>query len=258
MVKFLRIFRQGMLTTNKFNKYLLYAIGEVFLVVIGILIALQINNWNEQQKTRAKEIEILKEIRSELSDVVEDLKDDSEDTERNIRSAVIVAHSILNKENFHDSLRLHYALSMDTEMLTASQSGFINLESIGLDIISNDSIRQMISSIYLRIRESIRAYEIGRVTRDPDKLRQLLEPYLMIDHGIKLFREEGRELFFGGNRNLPFKFIDYQQFLKDEEFLLTLVQSIESRAHQVMRNRRFQSYVEEAIERIDRELMNQK
>ncbi len=38
-----------MLTENKFSKYLIYAIGEIFLVVIGILIALQINNWNEQQ-----------------------------------------------------------------------------------------------------------------------------------------------------------------------------------------------------------------
>ena len=39
-----------MLTENKFSKYLLYAIGEIVLVVVGILIALQINNWNEQQK----------------------------------------------------------------------------------------------------------------------------------------------------------------------------------------------------------------
>ena len=40
-----------MLTENKFSKYLIYAVGEIILVVIGILIALQINNWNEDRKT---------------------------------------------------------------------------------------------------------------------------------------------------------------------------------------------------------------
>lgn len=46
MIKFLRQIRQRLLTENKFSKYILYAIGEIILVVIGILIALQVNNWN--------------------------------------------------------------------------------------------------------------------------------------------------------------------------------------------------------------------
>jgi len=50
MIKFFRKIRQRLLTENKFSKYLLYAIGEIVLVVVGILIALQINNWNEARK----------------------------------------------------------------------------------------------------------------------------------------------------------------------------------------------------------------
>lgn len=50
MIKFFRKFRQRMLNENKFSKYLIYAIGEILLVVIGILIALQINKWNESNK----------------------------------------------------------------------------------------------------------------------------------------------------------------------------------------------------------------
>ncbi len=50
MIQFFRKIRQKLLSENKFSKYLLYAIGEVILVVIGILIALQINNWNENRK----------------------------------------------------------------------------------------------------------------------------------------------------------------------------------------------------------------
>lgn len=52
MLRFFRQIRQGLLTHNKFSKYLLYAIGEIVLVVLGILIALQINTWNEDRKDR--------------------------------------------------------------------------------------------------------------------------------------------------------------------------------------------------------------
>jgi hypothetical protein len=53
MINFFRKIRQQLLTDNKISKYLLYALGEIVLVVIGILIALQINNWNENQKAVA-------------------------------------------------------------------------------------------------------------------------------------------------------------------------------------------------------------
>jgi len=52
MIKFFRKIRQRLLTENKFSKYLFYAVGEIILVVIGILIALSINNWNEDKKNR--------------------------------------------------------------------------------------------------------------------------------------------------------------------------------------------------------------
>lgn len=50
MIKFFRKIRQSLITENKFSKYLLYAVGEIVLVVIGILIALQVNDWNENRK----------------------------------------------------------------------------------------------------------------------------------------------------------------------------------------------------------------
>ena len=55
-----------MLIENKFSKYLLYAIGEIVLVVLGILIALSINNWNEERKSSKLEIKILKELNNDL------------------------------------------------------------------------------------------------------------------------------------------------------------------------------------------------
>lgn len=66
MINFFRKIRQRLLTENYFAKYFFYAIGEIVLVVIGILIALQINNANEAGKERAKEISYLKNLRADL------------------------------------------------------------------------------------------------------------------------------------------------------------------------------------------------
>ena len=55
MIKLFRNIRQNLLTEGKTTKYLKYAIGEIILVVIGILIALQINNWNENRKNESTE-----------------------------------------------------------------------------------------------------------------------------------------------------------------------------------------------------------
>ena len=67
MIKFFRKIRQRLLTENKFSKYLLYAIGEIILVVIGILIALQVNNWNELRKKEQAEIQLYHKIITDLS-----------------------------------------------------------------------------------------------------------------------------------------------------------------------------------------------
>jgi hypothetical protein len=66
MIKFFRKIRQRLLTENKFSKYLLYAIGEIGLVVIGILIALSINNWNEENKGNSLKSTYIKSLKSDL------------------------------------------------------------------------------------------------------------------------------------------------------------------------------------------------
>jgi hypothetical protein len=52
MIKFFRQIRQRLLTENKVSRYLIYVIGEIFLVVVGILIALSLNTWNDNRKDR--------------------------------------------------------------------------------------------------------------------------------------------------------------------------------------------------------------
>ena len=73
-MKFFRTTRQTSLTENKFAKYLIYAIGEIILVVIGILIALQVNNFNENRQIEELEISLLKEMKDNLRSDIEDIK----------------------------------------------------------------------------------------------------------------------------------------------------------------------------------------
>jgi hypothetical protein len=66
MIKFFRKIRYDLMEKNKTGKYLKYAIGEIILVVIGILIALSINNWNESRKQSTSEKEFITSIKNDL------------------------------------------------------------------------------------------------------------------------------------------------------------------------------------------------
>ena len=88
MIKFFRKIRQRLLSENKFSKYMIYAIGEIILVVIGILIALQINNWNEQRKDRAKEHILLNQLREDYQANLTQLEEKMATREKMIISAV--------------------------------------------------------------------------------------------------------------------------------------------------------------------------
>ena len=78
MIPFFRKIRYQLAKDNKFFKYSRYAIGVIVLVVVGILIALQINNWNEERKTGIKILTFRKAL-------IEDLKKDSSKLLRQIK-----------------------------------------------------------------------------------------------------------------------------------------------------------------------------
>lgn len=86
MLKFFRQIRKQNLTKNRISKYLFYAVGEIVLVVVGILIALQINNWNQQREEKQA-------VRRYLSGLIEDLTDDLAQYNRRGDHAAFKFHS---------------------------------------------------------------------------------------------------------------------------------------------------------------------
>ncbi|MEB8346805.1 DUF6090 family protein [Flavobacteriaceae bacterium KMM 6898] len=113
MIKFFRKIRQNLLFEGKTGKYFKYAIGEIVLVVIGILIALQINNWNEDKKTQLRLTDFLTEIQKDLSDDILKANDiidifiAQDSILRNIRQNK-VSYSIENFTENQQSLMLIY------------------------------------------------------------------------------------------------------------------------------------------------------
>jgi len=94
MIKFFRKIRQNLLSEGKTGKYLKYAFGEIILVVIGILIALQLNNLNENKKNNVFEKEILSQIQENLISDKFVLKQ----IELNFIKAIVSSKKILNAE----------------------------------------------------------------------------------------------------------------------------------------------------------------
>ena len=107
MIKFFRKIRQRLLSENKFSKYLIYAIGEVFLVVIGILIALQINTWNENKLKTKKELFHLENILSSLQDDLDNqISPCIKKTKRQIRGFELLESGFYNNNNIsNDSIK---------------------------------------------------------------------------------------------------------------------------------------------------------
>jgi len=149
MIKFFRHFRQTLIMENKTNKYFKYAIGEIVLVVIGILIALQINNWNDHRLERIQEIKYLKNIKSDLKkDLINlDYQLDIRKTKYNGTTKLI---SQINGASIIDldDLTFNVVNSLMEERFTPNNSTYNELNSSGnLNIISNDSIKLLIMEL---------------------------------------------------------------------------------------------------------------
>ena len=74
MLNFLRRIRRKLIDEGSLKRYLIYAIGEILLVMIGILLALQVNNWNEKNKSQKEEQVILKSLQTEFQDNIKNLE----------------------------------------------------------------------------------------------------------------------------------------------------------------------------------------
>ena len=150
MIKFFRKIRQRLLTESKFGKYLLYAIGEIVLVVIGILIALQINNMNDEKKAHIYEKKMLIEIRKALINDVDFFNNHliGNRLQRTKRASQFFENYLVTDSINRDSINYYFKGLTTGIQITNNRGPFEALKSTGIDRIINDTLRNKIIDLY--------------------------------------------------------------------------------------------------------------
>jgi hypothetical protein len=182
MINFFRKIRQNLLIENKTGKYFKYATGEIILVVIGILIALQINNWNEEKKISNTELEILKLMRKNLNSDLRDMNGNIEFYRVRQKAAQVVLKSLDDSLYKNDSLSFSYANLGLSPFFIETTSAYENLKSIGFEIIKNDSLKENIMSIYSKSYQWMEELEDGHSNFTSTKLEPLLTDNLIVEN----------------------------------------------------------------------------
>lgn len=148
MINFFRKKRKLLADENKALKYTRYAIGEIVLVVIGIVIALQINNWNEQRKNANQELKLLQSFKIGLEEDLSDIDFNISIHTRGINSANTILDLLESDQPYNDSIAIHFSYVMMPTFFINSTSAFETLKSKGIDLIKNEALRVQLINVY--------------------------------------------------------------------------------------------------------------
>jgi hypothetical protein len=210
MLRFLRQLRLKQISGKQFRRYFLYALGEVLLVVIGILLALQIDGWNNNRIQEKKELLYIKEIRDQLD---EDLQNIGNSIDFNIKKDSVIEQSLDAMLHADSNLEAMNEITKNMPVLaefavfTQNRVAFDNMLSAeNIDLLSSDTLRTLISKYYAQKNlldgTQERVKELTRIFVDHTT------PMLMTRENIEQFRQtendfvSGSDLDFKTNRVL--------------------------------------------------------
>ncbi|UJH68827.1 DUF6090 family protein [Allomuricauda sp. SCSIO 65647] len=248
MIKFFRKIRRSLIAQNKFPKYLLYAVGEIILVVIGILIALQINNYSEYQKERKKEWVLLSNLSQEVQlDMLQIENNTRLTTERLKRLDSLVqllrAPDSINALQF---IRQSYEFVFDQYF--KSNSGIFDeaVSSGKMSYIQNEPLRQRIFNYYRNVKES---YIDGTARQITD---EFITP-LLIEH-VYLNQEGFTMLGMDVEDISIIEELNVYQLTKNKDYWKMVLMKFGANQEQILRWKGTRQRAEELKQQIDLEL----
>ncbi|TFV93628.1 hypothetical protein E4S40_15405 [Algoriphagus kandeliae] len=130
------------------TKYFKYALGEIVLVVIGILIALSINNWNEERKSSLLELKLLKEVEVSMKEDSLLLNNAIARMQRQSRIAEGIRAHFSQRKAYHDTLDTSFGRVSFLFNTQFSYAAYESLTLAGLNLIRNDSLRLQLPDYY--------------------------------------------------------------------------------------------------------------
>ncbi len=149
MIKFFRKIRKGLLTENKFSKYLLYAAGEIILVIIGILIALAISDWNGDRLEKKSEIRALAELKKGILLDLNLIELEQKSINKALASIAQLQIEIKNKERSYDKeLDTLFGPVYGIRTLRLNKAFYEDLKSSGLGLIKDADLRLKIVQLF--------------------------------------------------------------------------------------------------------------
>ena len=210
MISFFRKIRQRLITDNRVSKYLFYAIGEIILVVIGILIALQVNEWSDRRKNKEIEYNVLQGLLAEFKNAELELRAD-DSTRIQIRSAISTSLEIRSNEapyllDFDSTSSLLYYMK-EYRFYTPSHPQLKDLQSSGkFDMISSKATKENLLK-YIEMWDRITILE----KNTQNALINNLHPYLSTHCDLSLISAK--------NPNEEQELINqFQTMIKDRTF----------------------------------------
>jgi hypothetical protein len=184
MIKFFRKIRKNLLIENKTSKYFKYAIGEIFLVVIGILIALQINTWNEERQLQNEEKIILKNIHSEFLENKEALKLGLEDNNRGINATTTLLNLIGQKKEKIQQQNIDSLMNvmLETGSFRPSENTISDLLQSGkLQILRNENLKNLLYTWTRNLKKTDNSFNRAELKIDNELVPYLSKYYSMKD-----------------------------------------------------------------------------
>ena len=228
MIKFFRKIRQRLLTENKFSKYLIYAIGEIALVMIGILLALQVNNWNQNNQNKKQEKQILTQLLEEYKNNLNQINSKILIRDEIITSSIkLLEYSNLNSQLINnDSLNRYLSRTITRPTFDPELSVSNELTNSGkLYLLSNSELRKKISAFSSSLNE-LREEEIIIVNWVEERFYPfLIEHYQIGRLNIEFlddikFREKVTQITFNKEKSLKklFEQSDPTELLNHPDF----------------------------------------
>jgi hypothetical protein len=160
MIKFFRKIRQKMLSEGKTGKYLKYAIGEIALVIIGILIALSINNWNENRKLKEQEQSYYCKIKEDLAIDLVNLERSKVSLEERMLVLDRFLINLLKIQEDKSILLEDYLSAVRSYRFIPSKAAIIDITSSGkLDNLKNQQLKNSILNYYSELDTDLQIIE---------------------------------------------------------------------------------------------------
>jgi hypothetical protein len=205
MIKLFRNIRQNLINEGKTTKYFKYAIGEIVLVVIGILIALQINNWNEKRKEAIAVKNVLLEIKDDLIQDKAELKFKIQERNEDFEAQKRIVSVLETKTELNNNVRSDLGRINLFRPVYSVSKGYGLLKELNLGLLNDKELRALLIRYYERDIPEVHQ----ETTDDKYEFETFWLPYVR-----KYFIE-----WDFGNYAIP---ENYSQILNDKELLTAI------------------------------------